>query len=170
MKTINRQQPQPRLRQRRQRNQRIDRGVVSVEMAGFVIPTMVMVMVILYCAFNLVTASIDLTTAAASAARAASLQRSAAAASAAAQTAAADDLAAHTVTCAQLTVVTDTSRWEPGGAVTVTVTCLVRLRTLSGVSFLPGALNSRASSTAPLDSYRTVAADTIAPARIGDSA
>src|SRR5258705_13199325 len=97
-----------------------DRGVVSVEMAGFIIPTMILVMVMLYSAFNLVMASIDVTSAAAAAARAASLQRSAPAAIAAAYSAAADDLAAHTVTCADLSVVTDTSRWQPGGPVTVT--------------------------------------------------
>jgi hypothetical protein len=123
---------------------------------GFVIPTMILVVVILYSAFNLVMASMDVTAAASAAARAASLQRSAPGATAAAQNAAAADLNAHQVTCAQLRVDTDTSRFHPAGAVSVTVQCVVRLRTLAGVTFLPGSMTTSASSTAPMDTFRFV--------------
>jgi hypothetical protein len=135
---------------------RRDRGVTSIEMVGFVIPGSVAVIVIAYSAFNIGLSSIDVTSASAAAARAASLQRTAPAAVVTARQAAADDLAAGSVTCAQLDVITDTSRWGRGGSVTVTVRCTVRLRTLSGLDFIPGSIATSARATAPLETYRSV--------------
>jgi hypothetical protein len=133
-----------------------DRGVTSIEMVGFVIPGSVAVIVIAYSAFNIGLSSIDVNSASAAAARAASLQRTAPAAVETARQAAADDLAAGSVTCAQLDVITDTSRWGRGGSVTVTVRCTVRLRTLSGLDFIPGSIATSARATAPLETYRSV--------------
>ena len=135
---------------------RRDRGVTSIEMVGFVIPASVAAIVIAYSAFNLGLSSIDVTAASAAAARAASLQRSAPAAAVAARQAAADNLAARSLTCAQLDVTTDTSRWGRGGSGTVTVSCTGRLRTLSGLDFIPATITTSARASAPLETYRSV--------------
>src|SRR5258706_9855820 len=102
-------------RPRRGTADRRDRGAMSVEMIGFVIPGSIAAIVVAYSAFNIGLSSIDVTSASAAAARAASLQRSSSAAAEAASQAAADNLAAGSVTCAQLGVITDTSRWGRGG-------------------------------------------------------
>jgi hypothetical protein len=141
---------------RRTATGRRDRGVTSIEMLGFVIPGSIAAIVVAYSAFNIGLSSIDVTSASAAAARAASQQRTAPAAVAAARQAAADNLAAGSVTCAQLDVITDTSRWGRGGSVTVTVRCTVRLRTLSGLDFIPGDMATSAKSTAPVETYRSV--------------
>jgi hypothetical protein len=129
---------------------------MSIEMLGFVIPGSIFAIVVAYSAFNIGLSSIDVTSASAAAARAASQQRTAPAAVAAARQAAADNLAAGSITCTQLDVITDTSRWGRGGSVTVTVRCTVRLRTLSGLDFIPGSTATSAKSTAPIETYRSV--------------
>jgi len=58
-------------------------------------------------------------------------------------------------TCAARQVLTDTSHFYPGGFVTVTVVCQVPLADLS-VPGLPGSTTVRATSTAPIDPYRSV--------------
>lgn len=57
--------------------------------------------------------------------------------------------------CANAHVVTDTSRFVPGGYVQVTVVCQVRLSDLA-VPGIPGTTTVRATSTAPIDPYRSV--------------
>jgi len=138
----------------RMRMLRRDRGVTSLEMVGFVVPAMVATIVIVYTAFVVGLAGIDVTDAAAAAARAASLQPTSAGAGAAALQAAAEDLAAKSVTCAHLEVNTDTSQWRRGGSVTVTVSCTAALHTLTSVEFVPGSLVTSATATAPLETLR----------------
>ena len=60
-----------------------------------------------------------------------------------------------THTCAHVQVMTDVSHFFPGGFVTVTVVCQVDLSDLS-VPGIPGSTIVRASSTAPIDPYRSV--------------
>jgi Flp pilus assembly protein TadG len=138
---------------------RDERGAVSVELAGFVLPAMLVAIVIVAAAFNLAISRLDLETASAAAARAASLQRSSAAAARAAQQAAQADLAGRTITCANLTVTTDLTRWRPGGSVTVTVGCTVSTASLARMSGVPGSFTATSTSTAPLETYREVALD-----------
>ncbi|HEV3281019.1 MAG TPA: TadE/TadG family type IV pilus assembly protein [Acidimicrobiales bacterium] len=57
--------------------------------------------------------------------------------------------------CTNRRIETDTSRFYPGGFVTVTVICQVALSDLS-IPGLPGTVSIRASSTAPIDPYRSV--------------
>lgn len=52
-------------------------------------------------------------------------------------------------------VTTDTSHFYPGGYVTVSVTCQVPLSDLS-VPGIPGSATIAASTTAPIDPYRSV--------------
>jgi Flp pilus assembly protein TadG len=58
-------------------------------------------------------------------------------------------------TCAHVQVLTDVSHFFPGGFVTVTVVCEVDLSDLS-VPGIPGNTVIRATSTAPIDPYRSV--------------
>jgi Flp pilus assembly protein TadG len=139
---------------------------VSVELAGFVLPAMLLAVIAVAAAFHLSVARLDVESAAASAARAASLQRSPTTAVTAARDAAAADLAGRTVTCAVLDVAVDTSRFARGGSVTVTVTCQVDLATLTRTTGIPGHYTATATSTSPIDTYRQVAlpADPTVPA------
>ena len=89
------------------------------------------------------------------AARAASLARNTIAANAAAQHAAAVDLTGAGLHCTTLSVRTDTSRFQPGGQVRVTVACTADLASLTGIG-LPARKTVRATSSAPLESYREV--------------
>jgi Flp pilus assembly protein TadG len=61
----------------------------------------------------------------------------------------------HARTCAEHQVVTDVSHFFPGGYVTVTVVCQVPLADVA-VPGMPGSTTVQASSTAPIDPYRSV--------------
>jgi Flp pilus assembly protein TadG len=58
-------------------------------------------------------------------------------------------------TCVHALVTTDVNHFYPGGYVSVTVTCQVSLADLS-VPGVPGTTTISASSTAPIDPYRSV--------------
>jgi Flp pilus assembly protein TadG len=58
-------------------------------------------------------------------------------------------------TCANAQVETDVNHFYPGGYVRVTVVCVVDLSDLS-VPGIPGTTTVRATSTAPIDPYRSV--------------
>jgi hypothetical protein len=72
-----------------------------------------------------------------------------------AQQTAADALGSDHVTCASLTVSTDTSRFTPGGSVTVTVTCTVGLSGLAGLR-LPASETISSQASSVVDTYRAV--------------
>ncbi len=57
--------------------------------------------------------------------------------------------------CADPQISTDVSHFHPGGYVTVSVACQVSLSDLS-VPGVPGSTTIRASTTAPIDPYRSV--------------
>lgn len=135
-----------------------DRGSVSVETAGFILPALLLCVIIIAAAFNLSVSRLDLESASAAAARAASLQRTPGAAATAARQAAADNLAGRSITCASLQVTVDTSRWQRGGSVSVTVACTVTMGNLARMSGIPGSYRATSTSTAPLDTYRNVEA------------
>jgi Flp pilus assembly protein TadG len=59
------------------------------------------------------------------------------------------------LTCTRAQVVTDVSHFLPGGYVTVTVACQVALADLAVPGF-PGSTTVEATSTAPIDPYRSV--------------
>jgi Flp pilus assembly protein TadG len=151
-------QDRPAVRWRRRVGRRGDEGSVAVEVAGFVLPVMLLAVIAVAAAFHLSIARLDVQSAAASAARAASLQRNATAAFTAAWDAAQADLTGRAITCAYLDVAVDTSRFTRGGSVTVTVTCQVDLSTLTRTSGIPGHYTASATSTSPIDTYRQVVA------------
>ncbi len=61
----------------------------------------------------------------------------------------------RTRTCAAAAVVTDVADFRPGGTVTVTVSCKVDLSDLT-IPGIPGSTTITASTTAPVDPYRSV--------------
>ena len=102
----------------------------------------------------LVSAQLDLGAAAHAAARAASLARTPAAASRDAQTAAAASLGSQR-RCRAASTSLDLTDWRPGGQVTATVTCTVNLSDLVLLP-IPSTRTLTASSTAPIDVWRTL--------------
>lgn len=91
---------------------------------------------------------------AADAARAASLERNTALSATAAKQAANASLGAAGMSCSGLTVGVDVSNYQPGGRVTVTVSCTARLADLTMAGF-PGLRTYRATSTVPIETWRS---------------
>lgn len=131
-----------------------DRGSIIVEVGLGYVPIMVLVIVAVIAVVRMVSAQMDVNSAAAAAAREASLAYTPSGATAGAEDAATATLAGHTLTCRPRTVSVDAGSMAPGGQVTVTVACTVALRDLFGVG-VPGALTVTSQSTQPLDTYRT---------------
>jgi Flp pilus assembly protein TadG len=128
---------------------RDDRGSTAVEFAiGAPILISVVVLLLQMSAWGMANLA-----ARSAAARAASLARSTAAATGAARDSATANLGAK---CTQVTVSVDTSAFRRGGAITVSLGCTVATRGLIGVG-LPGSLTMTASSTSPIDLYRSAA-------------
>lgn len=125
-----------------------DRGSTAVEIA-LAVPIGIALLVLLIAAGRYSSALIEVQSTAGAAARAASLARSPGAAT----TAAAQSTAAMT-DCTTHTVRVDTSAFRPGGQVTVEVTCTISTQSLTGLG-APGSLTVTATSTSPLDVYRT---------------
>jgi Flp pilus assembly protein TadG len=88
-------------------------------------------------------------------AQAAAVGSNAAAAQRDAQTAASTEILGSAHTCANPQVSANVSHFTPGGYVVVQVTCHVQLSDLL-VPGLPGSTTVQASSTAPLDPYRSI--------------
>ena len=103
---------------------------------------------------RLAGARIDVDGAAAQAARAASIARAPATAPAMAQQTAPAALGSDNVTCAQLSVSTDTAQFQPGGLVAVTVTCTVSLSDLTGLR-LPASESISSRFVEVVDTYRS---------------
>lgn len=135
----------------RTRLRRRDRGSASAELVTITVPVAVILMLVMVLAGRGVTARMDVNNAVAGAARAASLQRSADAAYTAAVDTATAGLAGR---CASRTVDVDTSDFQPGGTVTVTVTCVVDLSDLAAAN-VPGTTVLHASATSPVDRWRS---------------
>ncbi len=132
-----------------------DTGSSTAE-AALLTPLLVMVLLFLVLCGRLASAQIDLNAAASSGARAGSLARTEGTARANAQRAALETLAARGVICRQPAVSVTTGGLRPGGAVTVTISCSVRMSdlTLLGV---PGSREVSATATSPIDTWRGAA-------------
>ncbi|MEV6927562.1 TadE/TadG family type IV pilus assembly protein [Dactylosporangium sp. NPDC051485] len=130
-----------------------DRGSISVELA-LSVPLVVLLLFLVIGAINVSRSNLDVHAAATAAARAGSIARNPSAATAAARDAATVNLAGH---CTAVTITADTSQFHRGGQFTVTIGCTVSTQRLTGVG-LPGQLTVTATSTSPLDRYRSDAA------------
>lgn len=131
---------------------RPDEGSSTVELT-ILTPLLVALLLFVVLCGRLVSAQLDVDAAARSAVRAASLARTVPAATADAEQAAMDTLAAHGVICGQPSITVETGGLQPGGAVTVTVSCVVPLSDLALIG-VPGTRTVSATSTSPVDRWR----------------
>ncbi len=131
---------------------RDERGSVTTELV-LLTPLLVLLLLFVVALGRLSGARLDVDGAAAQAARAASIARDPSTATAMATQTATAALGSDHVTCAQLTVNTDTAQFAPGGSVAVTVTCHVALSDLIGLR-LPASESVSSRATAVIDVYR----------------
>ena len=127
-------------------------GSVATELV-LLTPLLLLMLLFVVALGRTVSARMEVDGAAAQAARAASIARDPATATAMAQQAVTTALGSDHVTCANLTVTTDTADFEPGGQVAVTVTCTVDLADLVGLR-LPASQSLSSTSTSVTDVYR----------------
>ena len=137
---------------RERRRLRDERGAVSTELV-LLTPLLIVLLLFVVALGRLASARLDVDGAAAQAARAASIATTPAAATATAAQTATAALGTDHVTCAALTVHTDTASFAPGGSVAVTVTCSVALSDLVGLR-LPAAESVSSTATSVIDTYR----------------
>lgn len=130
----------------------LERGGASLELV-LLAPALLALLLLVVAGGRLVQARGDVDAVARDAARAASIARDPAHAAADAERVALERLGTGRAMCPQPSVVTDTSRFSAGGAVTVTVTCSVDLSdvTLLGI---PGTNTIEGRATEVVDSYR----------------
>ena len=124
-------------------------GSVATELV-LLTPLLLLMLLFVVALGRTVSARLEVDGAAAQAARAASIARDPATATAMAQQAATTALGSDGVTCANLTVSTDTADFAPGGQVQVTVTCHVDLVGLR----LPASQTISSTATSVIDVYR----------------
>lgn len=132
---------------------RSERGSVSVEVA-VIAPAFVFLLLLVVFAGKVSEADGNVERAAAEGARAASLRQNPGDAIDDAAAVVAENLVAAGVPCTHLDTIVDTSTFEPGGTVTVTVRCEASMAdvTLLGV---PGTRSFSATSTEVIDTYRS---------------
>ena len=133
-------------------DRRSGRGSVSVEVA-VIAPAFVFLMLLVVFAGKVSEADGNVERAAAEGARAASLRQHPGNAATDARSAVEANLATAGVSCSTLEAIVDTSDFEPGGTVTVTVECTASMAdvTLLGV---PGTRTFTATATEVIDTYR----------------
>lgn len=129
-----------------------EEGSVTVELV-LVTPLLILFLLLVVAFGRLASSRIDVSGAAAQAARAASIARDPTSASAAAEQTATAALANESVTCANLNVTTNTADFTAGGTVSVTITCHVDLAALAGLR-LPASTSVTGSSVSSIDTYR----------------
>jgi Flp pilus assembly protein TadG len=135
------------------RVKRDETGSVAAELV-LLTPLLILILLFVVALGRLAGARIDVDGAAAQAARAASIARDPATAAAMAQQTATAALGSDNVTCAQLSVSTDTAQFQPGGFVAVTVTCTVSLSDLTGLR-LPASESISSRFVEVVDAYRS---------------
>jgi Flp pilus assembly protein TadG len=134
------------------RPQSRERGSAAAELV-LVTPLLILFLLFAVAVGRLVQGRLDVDSAAQQAARAASEARTPQAAGAQAQQVAQAALAGQSVSCDPAVITPDLGDFVPGGEVTVTVTCTVRLSDLS-LLHVPGSETITATFTSPVDTYR----------------
>ena len=133
---------------------RDESGSVTAELV-LLTPLLILMLLFVVALGRLSGARLEVDGAAAQAARAASIARDPATATAMATQTTSSALGSDHVTCAQLTVSTDTAQFAPGGSVAVTVTCHVALSDLTGLR-LPASESVTSRAVAVVDTFRSV--------------
>jgi len=137
----------------RERLGRDESGSVAAELV-LLTPLLILMLLFVVALGRLSGARLEVDGAAAQAARAASIARDPGTAVVMATQTATAALGSDHVTCAQLTVSTNTAQFAPGGSVAVTVTCHVALSDLTGLR-LPVSESVTSRATAVIDTFRT---------------
>jgi len=130
-----------------------ERGSVSVEVA-VIAPAFVFLMLLVVFAGKVSEADGNVERAAAEGARAASLRQNPGAAVDDAEAAVEANLSYAGVPCAELTTSVDTSNFEPGGTVTVSVSCTASMADVALLG-VPGTRTFTATSVEVIDTYRS---------------
>ncbi|GIH99191.1 TadE/TadG family type IV pilus assembly protein [Planobispora takensis] len=130
-----------------------DRGGAAVELV-LLAPFLIMLALLTVAMGRLVAARLEVNNAAHQAARSASIARDPASATSVARLTADSALVGKRITCASRSVDVGLGSFEPGGNVTVTVTCRVRLADLAMVH-LPGGTALSATFVVPIDYWRS---------------
>lgn len=130
-----------------------EQGAAALELV-LVAPVILVMLLMVIGLGRMANARQEVTAVAADAARAASLERNTSMSAAAAKDAAARSLADGGISCTGLDVDVDVSAYRPGGQVTVRVACTTLLSDVA-MSGLPGKRVFTASSTVPIETYRS---------------
>lgn len=131
---------------------RNDAGALSTELA-VVTPVVIGLVLFVVYAGRTVEAEADVAYAAYEAARAATLSGTPGQAETAAAETAAANIAEGSVSCHTLDVAVDTGSFQPGGQVTVTITCITALSDLALLA-VPGSRSFTATASSVVDTYR----------------
>lgn len=129
-----------------------DRGALAIQ-AAVMVPLLSIIVLTMLFAGRLVDTNLGVQQAAHEAARAASLTTNPVAAAAAAQQSAQQYLGNETMGCAVLNVATNTTQFQPGGYVEVTVTCTTDLSDMA-VLAVPGTKTFSATALEVVDTFR----------------
>lgn len=135
------------------RNRRDETGSATAELV-ILTPVLILFLLLVVALGRLSGARLDVNGAAAQAARAASIARDPATATTDATQTATAVLESQHLTCAHLSVAVNTTQFNPGGDVAVTVSCSVDLSTLTGLH-LPAHETLSDRFVEPIDLYRS---------------
>ncbi len=136
------------------RNRRDDRGSLTLEFV-LLMPALVVVALTIIAFGRVAESRQQVAEAARAGAESAATSPDPTSAAAGAVLDATVEVAGRGHSCVHPQIGTDLDHFYPGGSVTVTVTCEVGFSDLS-VPGIPGTTTIRASSTAPIDPYRSV--------------
>ncbi|MCB0905709.1 MAG: pilus assembly protein [Nocardioidaceae bacterium] len=137
---------------RRLRGHRDEHGTAALELT-LLAPLLLVILLFVVGLGRMAHARQQIESVAADSARAASLERNTSLSAQAAKTAATASLGDAGVSCTNLDVDVDLSSYQPGGRVTVTVSCTTKLSDVAMAGF-PGSRTFTATSSVPIETYR----------------
>jgi Flp pilus assembly protein TadG len=135
------------------RRRRDARGTAAIELT-LMAPVLMVILLFVVGLGRMAHARQQIESVAADSARAASLERNTSNSEAAAKTAAEQSLGDAGVSCTNLNVEVDLSSYQPGGRVTVTVSCQTKLSDVTMAGF-PGSRTFTATSSVPVENFRS---------------
>lgn len=135
------------------RRRRGERGTAAIELT-LMAPVLMVILLFVVGLGRMAHARQQIESVAADSARAASLERNTAMSAQAAKTAAETSLGDAGVSCTDLKVDVDLSSYQPGGRVTVTVSCQTKLSDVTMAGF-PGSRTFTATSSVPIENFRS---------------
>lgn len=135
------------------RRRRGEHGTAAIELT-LMAPVLMVILLFVVGLGRMAHARQQIEAVAADSARAASLERNTSKSEAAAKTAAEQSLGDAGVSCTSLNVSVNLSSYQPGGRVTVTVSCTTKLSDVTMAGF-PGSRIFTATSSVPIENFRS---------------